>query len=94
MLEFTSQRKRMSVIVRDLQTNKIILMSKGADSIIEALLNENQAENLSQIMHFVSEFANEGLRTLLLAQKEIDEEYYASWAQDYYDAATALDDRE
>jgi hypothetical protein len=31
-------------------------------------------------MHFVSEFANEGLRTLLLAQKEIDEEYYAAWA--------------
>lgn len=70
----------MSVIVRDLQSNKIILMSKGADSIIEALLSENQSSNLQSIMHFVSEFANEGLRTLLLAQREIDEDYYTKWA--------------
>jgi magnesium-transporting ATPase (P-type) len=55
-------------------------MSKGADSIIEALLSENQSSNLQSIMHFVSEFANEGLRTLLLAQREIDEDYYTKWA--------------
>lgn len=67
VLEFTSQRKRMSVVVRDLQTNKILLLSKGADSIIEALLDESQSQNLQTIMNFVSEFANEGLRTLLLA---------------------------
>ena len=34
VLEFTSTRKRMSVIVRDLQTDQITLLCKGADSII------------------------------------------------------------
>ena len=33
-LEFTSRRKRMSVIVRDLVTGDIIMMTKGADSAI------------------------------------------------------------
>lgn len=33
VIEFTSTRKRMSVIVKD-QNNKIICMTKGADSII------------------------------------------------------------
>ena len=34
-LEFTSKRKRMSVIVRDLQTGKIRLICKGADSVVK-----------------------------------------------------------
>ncbi|KAK6919103.1 P-type ATPase, N-terminal [Dillenia turbinata] len=33
-LEFTSDRKRMSVVVRDCQNGKVILMSKGADEAI------------------------------------------------------------
>lgn len=36
--EFTSTRKRMSCIFRNMQTDKIELMTKGADSVIEALL--------------------------------------------------------
>ncbi len=31
---FDSTRKRMSLIVRNLQTKKLFLMSKGADSIM------------------------------------------------------------
>lgn len=38
--EFTSTRKRMSCILRNLDTNEILLMTKGADSVIEALLSE------------------------------------------------------
>lgn len=34
ILEFTSDRKRMSVVVRDCQNGKIILLSKGADESI------------------------------------------------------------
>jgi phospholipid-translocating ATPase len=41
VLEFTSARKRMSVVVRDLQNKKILLLTKGADSIIENLLDKN-----------------------------------------------------
>ena len=34
ILEFTSDRKRMSVVVKDGQTGKIHLLSKGADEAI------------------------------------------------------------
>lgn len=34
ILEFTSDRKRMSVVVRDCQNEKILLLSKGADEAI------------------------------------------------------------
>jgi phospholipid-transporting ATPase len=37
-LEYSSERKRMSIICKDPETNKIILYSKGADSMIESLL--------------------------------------------------------
>jgi len=35
ILPFNSTRKRMSVVVNDLQTDQIVLLCKGADSIIE-----------------------------------------------------------
>ena len=41
VIEFTSTRKRMSVIVKD-QNNKIICMTKGADSIIVPRLRNGQ----------------------------------------------------
>ena len=39
VLEFNSTRKRMSVVVKDLQTEEIILLSKGADSIMLQLID-------------------------------------------------------
>ena len=41
VLEFTSDRKRMSVIVKNQQTDEIVLMTKGADNIIKNLLRED-----------------------------------------------------
>lgn len=34
ILEFTSDRKRMSVVISDSQSGKIFLLSKGADEAI------------------------------------------------------------
>jgi phospholipid-translocating ATPase len=42
----------------------------------------------------LDEFATEGLRTLLYAQKELSEEDYSSWKTMYSDAVTALVDRQ
>jgi len=39
VLEFNSTRKRMSVILKDNQTNQITLYCKGADNIIMKRLN-------------------------------------------------------
>ena len=57
----------MSVIVKDLQKDKIFLLTKGADSIIIDRLQNDQGKNVESTMFFVKEYATNGLRTLLLA---------------------------
>jgi magnesium-transporting ATPase (P-type) len=42
VLEFSSARKRMSVVIRHLPTGKIQLLTKGADSVIEKLMAKGQ----------------------------------------------------
>jgi magnesium-transporting ATPase (P-type) len=71
VIEFTSDRKRMSCIIKT-PDDRIICMTKGADSIILPRLSQGQDQIIDKTMSLIYEFANEGLRTLLIAQKEID----------------------
>lgn len=75
--EFTSSRKRMSCILRD-QNGQIILMCKGADTMITERLTDESRR--SQVFHEtqtnVDIFAEQGLRTLFLAEKYIDEQTF------------------
>ncbi len=65
--EFNSDRKRMSVIVKDLQReNKIFLFSKGADSVILKLSIMDQKRK-NEVENQLTEYSNFGLRTLVLA---------------------------
>jgi len=91
VIEFDSTRKRMSVIVRTPE-GKILILCKGADSIIEKRLKTGQ-KSLDKTKEYLDIFAETGLRTLLIAGKEIDEEYYKEWAARYLEAATS-DNRE
>ena len=43
-MEFNSDRKRMSILVRDPTDCKIKLFIKGADSIIKSRLDKNQLQ--------------------------------------------------
>ena len=80
-LEFNSTRKRMSVIVKDLQTYEIVVLSKGADSIMEKLLvqNSDTKDYMTQLQGYIDSYANEGLRTLLLARRVVSQSEYANW---------------
>jgi len=60
----------MSVIVKNLSTNQIILLSKGADSIIKALLKDDQNANLDTVMRFVNEYACDGLKDTIIGSEE------------------------
>ena len=42
-MEFNSDRKRMSVLVRDPENGKIMLLIKGADSIIMQRIDTKQS---------------------------------------------------
>ena len=53
VLEFNSTRKRMSVIIRD-QNGRIMILTKGADSIIYPRLNKNTSPYLMETDSFVN----------------------------------------
>ena len=73
ILEFTSARKRMSVVLRKLnpQDSSLLLLTKGADNIIFERLQPGGDEMKRETEKHLSEFANSGLRTLTLAYKTI-----------------------
>uniref|UniRef100_A0A665USL6 Phospholipid-transporting ATPase n=1 Tax=Echeneis naucrates TaxID=173247 RepID=A0A665USL6_ECHNA len=91
ILDFNNVRKRMSVIVRSPE-GKLSLYCKGADTIIYERLHQS----CSKLMDVTTEHLNvrEGLRTLALAYKDLDEEYFSEWKQRHHEASTSLDDRE
>ena len=66
----------MSVIVRTPE-NKIIIMTKGADSHIVPRLAPGQDELIETTNNYLQEYSKDGLRTLILAQKEIPADEYA-----------------
>lgn len=94
VLEFSSARKRMSVILRRHADDKIIVMTKGADSVIFERSAAGQDEYKRGTDQALEEFANKGLRTLCLGYKELSKDDYEVWAKKYYDASLALDQRE
>ena len=73
ILEFTSARKRMSVVLRKLdpQDSSLLLLTKGADNIIFERLRPGADGIKDETEKHLSEFANSGLRTLTLAYKTI-----------------------
>ncbi|KAF8969603.1 hypothetical protein BDZ97DRAFT_1794193 [Flammula alnicola] len=97
ILEFTSARKRMSVVLRKLDADdgRLFLLSKGADSVIFERLKKGAGEELKQVTErHLDEFASQGLRTLTLAYKVIPEDEYNAWSERYHDASVSMDDRE
>nr|XP_023857139.1 LOW QUALITY PROTEIN: phospholipid-transporting ATPase ID-like [Salvelinus alpinus] len=93
ILDFNNVRKRMSVIVRSPE-GKLCLYCKGADTMVYERLNQSCAKLMDVTTEHLNEFAGEGLRTLALAYKDLDEEYFSSWKQRHHEASTALEDRE
>lgn len=93
-LEFNSSRKRMSMILRA-PDNRILLYCKGADSVIYERLSPKQARELRQTTaEHLDRFANEGLRTLGIAYRELSEETYQEWQARHRAAAASLENRE
>ena len=131
VLEFTSKRKRMSVIMRDTSDpgrSRIVLWSKGADSVVysrlcssythngegggDGITGEDKADEVDgangadggdggdganrggeargggehphmalarTTLEHLKGFADDGLRTLAVAKREVGEEEYADW---------------
>uniref|UniRef100_A0A8C7GVR5 Phospholipid-transporting ATPase n=1 Tax=Oncorhynchus kisutch TaxID=8019 RepID=A0A8C7GVR5_ONCKI len=91
VLEFSSNRKRMSVVVRT-PDGKLRLYCKGADNVIfERLTDASQYKELT-IAH-LEQFATEGLRTLCFAYVDLEEGVYQEWLKEYTRISTIIKDR-
>ncbi|NWT57082.1 AT8B3 ATPase, partial [Erythrocercus mccallii] len=91
MLDFNSDRKRMSVLVRDPQ-GTIRLYTKGADTVIlERLRRRGPKESLTE--RALDRFAEETLRTLCVASREVGEAEFRAWSRRHREAAVLLQDR-
>ncbi|XP_041666161.1 probable phospholipid-transporting ATPase IM [Cheilinus undulatus] len=93
VLDFNNVRKRMSVIVRSPE-GKLTLFCKGADTIIFERLHPS-CNTLKEVTNdHLNRYAGEGLRTLALAYKDLDESFMEEWQKRHHEASTALEGRE
>ena len=83
VLEFTSKRKRMSVIVKD-PKGKIRIITKGADSKIFDNLNKKEKGSKMHLRtkQHAASFANDGLRTLGVGQRMISGAEFTKWKKE------------
>lgn len=87
---FTSERKRMGIICKAVGDKNYTFFLKGADSIMEAKLqNGSRATMMSQ----VEEFSKVGLRTLVLSKREVEADEFGEWRKKYEEACASLKDR-
>ena len=105
-LEFDSDRKRSSVIVRQRAeggapgTGPLLLFCKGADNVITPLLSEAhraadapEAALLGATERDITKYSAVGLRTLMICSKVLDPAFYEGWKARFHEAETALQNR-
>ncbi|KGL84223.1 putative phospholipid-transporting ATPase ID, partial [Tinamus guttatus] len=93
ILDFNNLRKRMSVIVRSPE-GRIRLYCKGADTILLERLGPGERELSAVTADHLNEYAGEGLRTLLLAYRDLEEGYYVEWSERLRQARGTAEARE
>uniref|UniRef100_A0A671PUL8 Phospholipid-transporting ATPase n=1 Tax=Sinocyclocheilus anshuiensis TaxID=1608454 RepID=A0A671PUL8_9TELE len=92
LLDFNSDRKRMSIILR-FPDGRIRLYCKGADTVIYQRLDAN-SKNKETTQEALDIFANETLRTLCLCYKDISQAEYDAWSQKHQAASVSMGNRE
>ena len=78
---FTSESKRMGIVIRDRASGAITFVQKGADTIMARLVQRND-----WLDEECGNMAREGLRTLVVARKKLSTDAYASFESAYKEA--------
>ncbi|XP_073787099.1 probable phospholipid-transporting ATPase IIB isoform X3 [Danio rerio] len=85
---FTSESKRMGIIVREEATGDITFYMKGADVAMASIVQYND-----WLEEECGNMAREGLRTLVVAKKSLTEEQYQDFENRYNQAKLSIHDR-
>lgn len=88
MFPFTSESKRMGIIVRDNSTGEITFYLKGADVVMTTIVQYNDWLN-----EVSGNMAREGLRTLVVAKKVLTDDQYNDFETRYTAARLSVTDR-
>lgn len=87
---FSSDTKRMGIVLRNKDTNSKIFYLKGAENVIEKLVKEDY---ISYIKENTESLACNGLRTLVICQKLLNDEFYEKWSEVYKEALVSMSNR-
>ncbi|XP_063590480.1 probable phospholipid-transporting ATPase IIB [Penaeus indicus] len=85
---FTSETKRMGIIVREELTGEIVLYIKGADTVMASMVEYND-----WLEEECTNLAQKGLRTLVVARKVLTPEQYTQFEQRYNAAKLSVTER-
>lgn len=85
---FTSESKRMGIVVRDSHSGEVLFMQKGADVVMTRIVQRND-----WLEEETGNMAREGLRTLVIARKRLTSQQYAAFKTAHHAASIRLDGR-
>ena len=88
MIEFNSDRKRMSVVVEVEGT--LQLFCKGADTVMVDRLAWSEEALLKTTSDHMTAYAKEGLRTLMICRKTLDPKWFHPWHEKFKAASADL----
>eukprot|EP00826_Nyctotherus_ovalis_P009792 TRINITY_DN12590_c0_g1_i8.p1 TRINITY_DN12590_c0_g1~~TRINITY_DN12590_c0_g1_i8.p1 ORF type:complete len:410 (+),score=114.36 TRINITY_DN12590_c0_g1_i8:191-1420(+) len=88
---FSSESKKMGIIVQQKKDGRIIYFLKGAEQALEPSLTGAEANDMKE---GAEDLSLEGLRTLSFAEKQLTQEEFEQWDADYKAAAAVLHNRE
>ena len=99
ILPFDSVRKRMSIILRHPVSKQRILFCKGADSSMISRLQtplpgSNEEVEIQRTVQNLNSYGKDGLRTLVMAKKILDEDEYQEWLAEHTIAENSLHQRD
>ncbi|XP_072995802.1 phospholipid-transporting ATPase 1-like isoform X1 [Typha latifolia] len=99
--EFDSVRKRMSVVIR-FPNNSVKVLVKGADSSMLSILDIKSDSRFvnslaAKIRHatenHLSNYSSQGLRTLVIASRDLNDAQFREWQEKYEEASTSITER-
>lgn len=93
VIDFDSDRKRMSIILR--RNNCVIIYTKGADTVLFDLISQNEEKNVRECNEDqINHFASKGLRTLLYGYRQLSSDEYNQFQKEYKEACISTYNRD
>lgn len=86
---FSSETKRMGILIKSKFKDDIWFMEKGADTVMTSIVNTND-----WLEEETGNMAREGLRTLVVGRKLLTKDAYQEFVENYKQASLSMQDRD